>query len=277
MTRQQGMGTLLALAGCVAALAGCVATAGGGRTAGDGAGAALRVAIAPIYPPLAFKDDGALAGVEPDFARRLGERLGRPVIFIELPWEELLPALGDGRADVVMSGMSMTAERARRARFIEPYLRVGQMALVRAADYDRLAAPGALDRAGVRVGFLRATTSEAYADAALAAATRQGFDDTDAGVAALRGGRIDAWIQDAPGIWRLTGGFLSDEKQLRGLFRPLTEEHLAWAVRPDDAALGDVLDATVRAWQADGTRDDVIDDWITVRKTAIEVRTHAAP
>jgi ABC-type amino acid transport substrate-binding protein len=37
----------------------------------------LRVGIAPIYPPLAFKKDGQLLGIEVDFATRLGKELGR--------------------------------------------------------------------------------------------------------------------------------------------------------------------------------------------------------
>ena len=118
-----------------------------GMTAAPGAQAAdapLRVGIAPIYPPLAFKKGGELTGIEPEFARRLGERLGRPVTFTELSWDDLLVALRDGRVDVVMSGMSVTAARKRKARFIEPYLEVGQMALIRNDDFGRLSERGAL-------------------------------------------------------------------------------------------------------------------------------------
>ncbi len=240
--------------------------------AGDvGAAEPLRVGIAPIYPPLAFKKAGELDGIEPEFARRLGERLERPVTFTELPWEELLVALGAGRVDVVMSGMSITAARERQARFTDSYLQVGQMALVRSDDFDRLSGKGALNQDGVRVGYPRGTTSEEYVKKALVRATQRGFASSGDGVSALRNAQIDAWVQDAPAIWRVTGGFFSDEEQLRGLYAPRTEEHLAWAVRLDDTALAEVLDETLRVWKADGTVEDVIDDWIRVRKTSIEV------
>ena len=55
--------------------------------------APLRVGIAPIYPPLAFKKAGKLEGIEPEFARLVGERLGRPIAFTELTWDDLLVAL----------------------------------------------------------------------------------------------------------------------------------------------------------------------------------------
>ena len=252
-------------------MAGAVASSVLGFAGDVGATEPLRVGVAPIYPPLAFKKAGKLDGIEPEFARRLGERLGRPVAFMEMPWEQLLVALGEGRVDVVMSGMSITAARKRQARFTESYLQVGQMALIRDDDYERLGGKGALNQEGVRVGYPRGTTSEEYVQQALIHATQRGFASSGDGISALRNAQIDAWVQDAPTIWRVTGGFFSDETQLRGLYTPRTEEHLAWAVRSDDTALADRLNEILRAWKADGTVDDVIDDWIRVRKTSIEV------
>src|SRR4051812_42117739 len=74
--------------------------------------APLRVGIAPNYPPLAFKEDGQLSGIEVDFAKRLGAALGRPVVLVETPWEDLPKALlEDKTIDVVMSGTSITEKR----------------------------------------------------------------------------------------------------------------------------------------------------------------------
>jgi len=237
----------------------------------DAADPPLRVGIAPIYPPLAFKKGGELDGIEPEFARRLGERLGRSVTLTELPWDQLLIALGDRRVDVVMSGMSITAARKRQALFTDSYLQVGQMALIRGDDYERLSGKGALNQEDVRVGYPTGTTSEDYVQKALVRAVQRGFASSGDGISALRNAQIDAWVQDAPAIWRVTGGFFSDEEQLRGLYTPRTVEHLAWAVRSDDTALAATLNEALRVWKADGTVDDVIDDWIRVRKTTIEV------
>ena len=37
----------------------------------------LRVGITPNLPPLAFKQDGKIVGIEADFAQKLGTALGR--------------------------------------------------------------------------------------------------------------------------------------------------------------------------------------------------------
>ena len=233
----------------------------------------LRVGIAPNYPPLAFKQDGKLKGIEVEFAERLGKALGRPVVMVETPWDDLPKALlEDKTIDVVMSGTSITEKREERVDFTDPYMTIGQMVLIRNSDYPRLRNVKQLDHANVRVGFISNTTSEHYAREHLTHAKLEGFPDTDAGVAALRADKIDAFIADAPAVWRVSGGLLSKETQLRGLYHPLTKESLAWAVRKGDDQLRTQLNEVLVKWKRDGTIDDVVDDWITVKKQTIEVK-----
>lgn len=235
--------------------------------------APLRVGIAPNYPPLAFKEDGQLQGIEVDFANRLGKALNRPVVLVETPWDNLSKALVEDKTiDVVMSGTSVTERRKERVDFADSYLDVGQMVLIRSDDYPRLRDAASLDQPELRVGYISNTTSQAYAKDHLKKAKLEGFPDADAGVAALRANKIDAFVSDAPAVWRVTGGLLSKETQLRGLYTPLTKEELAWAVRKGDDGLRAQLNAVLAQWKKDGTLDDVIDDWITVKRTTIEVK-----
>lgn len=234
--------------------------------------APLRVGMAPNYPPLAFKEDGKMAGIEVDFAERLGKALGRPIEIVETEWELLGPALAEKKIDLVMSGTSITEQRRQRVDFTVPYLTVGQMAIVRVEDYAQLHDPAAMDQPQMRVGFVSRTTGEQWAREHLKKAKLHGYRDTEEGVAALENNQIDYFIQDAPAVWRVTGGFKHSNPKLRGLYRPLTEEQLAWAVPKDNPALLAQLNAVLEEWRRDGTIDDVLDDWITVRKTAIEVK-----
>jgi ABC-type amino acid transport substrate-binding protein len=243
----------------------------GGAAAQDPA--PLRVGIATNYPPLAFKRDGKLTGIEVDFANKLGLALGRPVVLVETPWDDLAKALlEDKTIDVVMSGTSITERRKERVDFTDPYLQVGQMVLIRQEDFPRLRDAAALDQPDVRVGFISNTTSQQYAREHLKKAKLEGFPDADAGEAALRADTIDAFIADAPAVWRVSGGLMAKETQLRGLYAPLTKEELAWAVRKGDDKLRAQLNTVLAQWKKDGTLDDIVDDWITVKRTTIEVK-----
>jgi len=248
---------------------GCGARQPGGavadRTAAAPSVRTLRVGIAPIFPPLAFKQDGRIVGIEADFARRLEGALGTTLTLVDTRWDDLIPALRDGRIDVIMSGMSITEARAQLVAFAHPYLRIGQMALLRRRDAARFRSRTALDRRSTRVGFVRDTTGALYAREHLPRATLRGFDSIDDGVAALRAGTIDAFIQDGPTVWRLTAHAEGTaDGDLAGWYEPLTDEYLAWAVRHDAVALRQQLNRALKEWNDTGVLVDVLDDWITV-------------
>ena len=91
------------------------------------------------------------------------------------------------------------------------------------------------------------------------------FEGVDAGIRSLRAGRIDYFIHDAPTVWRLAGDPTS--RDLQGLYHPLTEEHLAWAVKPGNAKLLALLDATLAHLKREGLIEPIVDRWIPVRVT----------
>lgn len=232
----------------------------------------LRIGMSPNYPPLAFKKNGHLQGIEVDFAKRLGGALNRKIEIVDIPWEDLPAALEEKKIDMVMSGTSITEARKEKVNFTDSYLTVGQMAIVRASDFTRLRDPKAMDRPQSRVGFVSRSTGDAWARANLKKAKLHGYTNTEEGVEALEHDQIDYFIQDAPAVWRVTGGFMSEHPHLKGLYRPLTTEQLAWAVPKDNPELLAQLNKVLAQWKKDGTLDDVIDDWITVKKQSIEVK-----
>jgi ABC-type amino acid transport substrate-binding protein len=248
------------------------AAIGAGCTAGQAPGArgpvappassALRIGMTPNYPPLVFKREGAVVGIEADFAARLGQFLQRKIELVELPWPLLIPALQQGHIDVIMSGMSVTPERERTVLFAEPYMRVGQMAIIRAKDVAVLGQPSALSRGRRKVGYETGTTGARFVQENLRQSTGIGFPSADAGLRALRAGEIDVFVHDAPTAWRV-----AEDRQgtLLGLFTPLTVEHLAWAVRKFDTALREQLSAALSRWRQDGSLQVILDRWITVQ------------
>ena len=233
----------------------------------------LRVGIATVYPPLAFEENGEIKGVEVDFAHQLAKDLGLELTFVELPWTGLIPALTEGRVDVIMSGMSITEDRSKLVDFTQPYLRVGQMALIRKADYQRLRGTAAMNQPTSRVGFQTGTTGEAFVRRKLTQAQLKGFPTPEEGIAALRAGEIDFFVHDAPTIWRETGGFDKQARDLMGRYTPLTEEYLAWAVRKDDQPLRDRLNTELLHWRENGQLEVFLDHWIRVRKVTIDINS----
>ncbi len=253
------LATLLCLA-----LAGCQSTPSVDATEET---RTLRVGLTPNYPPIVFESEGALQGVEVDLAGELAAALGRTLRIEQLEWEALIPALEAGRIDIIMSGMSVTAERAELVAFTDSYLEIGQMALIRLADAERLGRLDVLLATDGRVGYVDATTGAAFVEASMTRATGVPFRDTDAGVAALEAGRIDVFVHDAPTVWRI--GAAAEHQGVMGLFWPLTREYLAWAVNRSDDALLEEVDAQIARWRESGRIREILQRWIPVR---VEVR-----
>lgn len=228
---------------------------------------ALRVGLSPDYPPLAFQQDGQIVGVEADNARAVGEIIGRKISLLSMPFEKLLPALLAGEIDVIMSGFSVTGERSAQVLFTDSYMLVGQMAILHRDKIARFAQPWSIYRPGVRVGVEPGTTGAAYAERELKEAEVKFYQDSAAAFAGLRADEIDLYIHDAPTSWQLATS--RENADLISLYSPMTEEMLAWAVRPGDDVLAGELNRALRVMKTNGTLQYILNRWIPVR---VEVR-----
>jgi ABC-type amino acid transport substrate-binding protein len=246
---------VLALVGLLAMLLACASTP---QPAPD----VLRIGIAPGSPPLAFLHDGEPAGLEADFARQLAVELGLRAQFVVLQREALLRALESRRVDILMSGLVASPTLRARVAFARPYLRSSQMALIRREDAERLGLRRALLDQPLSVGFETGSGGEVFVRARLARARPVALGSVEDGLDALRERRIDVFISDAPTVWRVSAAHR--EGWLVGLFRPLTEEYLAWALRPDDPRLTEI-NVVLRRWERTGVLEALLNRWMPLR------------
>ncbi len=226
------------------------------------AAGALRVGMSADYPPLHFKQDGRFAGIEADNAKAVGKILSRRIEIIQLPLEELVPALKTGKVDVLMSGLSVTDERSQQVLFAESYLRVGQMAIMHKSKLGRFSQPWAVYRENVRIGVKAGSTGAEFAKRDLPDAVVSEFENSEQAFEALRKDAIDMYIHDAPTSWELANG--NGNSDLISLYTPLTEEMLAWAVRKDDEALVSELNRALRLMRGNGSLQYILNRWIPV-------------
>ena len=222
----------------------------------------LRIGISPDYPPLAYMVDGNIIGIEADNARAVSEILGRRMELVQLPFKELIPALVAGKIDVIMSGLSVTDERAQRVTFTEPYMRMGQMAIMHRDKVARFAQPWSVYREGVRIGVEAGTTGAEFAANELKDAQVSFYTDAAAAFQGLRKDEIDLYIHDAPTSWQLAT--TSENDDLISLYAPLTEEMLAWAVSKSNGELAADLNRALGLMKGNGTLRYILNRHIPV-------------
>lgn len=247
---------LILLATVFCASAGATARAAESPVTGN---SPLRVGVAPSSPPMIFKQGKEIAGVEADLAQALGKELGRSIRFVETPWEDLIDSLEANKIDIVMSSMSVTRARLTRVTFADPYLRIGQMALVRAEEKFRYA-PLGNSLASQTVGVKKATTADLLVQQEFPRAKRKYFDSGDAAAQALRKKKIDLYFSDSTMIWYLAGKHEAD-----GLVAAptiFTEESLAWAIRRSDGDLLESVNKALKNLKTTGDLDKILHRWI---------------
>jgi len=243
---------LLALAGVVLSLA-----SARDRIAAEPA--PLRVGVSPVFAPMIYKEGKKIVGVEADFAEALGAGLGRSIQFVELDWAEQIPALADGRIDIIMSSMSVTRARQARIAFARPYLAIGQMALVRRTDTYKYATGFPVKPEGA-IGVQKGTTGDFLVQQEFPHAKRKYFTSGDDAAKALAKGKIDLFISDSPMISWLEG--MNADIGLIAVPYTLSEEYLAWGVRKSDSALLESVNATLEKMQQSGRAAQILKRWV---------------
>jgi len=87
-----------------------------------------------LFVPWSMRDkNGELIGFELDVGRQLAEDMGVDVEFVPTAWDGIIPALVAGKFDVIISGMSVTAQRNLTVNFSDPYAYSGMTILANTA------------------------------------------------------------------------------------------------------------------------------------------------
>ncbi len=86
--------------------------------------APLRVAVDSPYPPFAFENEnGELTGFDVDVARALCAQLKRECSIVDFDFDEIIPAIVEGKLDIAIAGMGATEERRKLVDFTDSYFR----------------------------------------------------------------------------------------------------------------------------------------------------------
>lgn len=74
------------------------------------------------FAPFEYTDNGAIVGVDVDIMNRVGEKLGKEVVFENVAFDTIVDAVSQGKlANVGAAGISVTPEREEKVDFSIPY------------------------------------------------------------------------------------------------------------------------------------------------------------
>lgn len=219
----------------------------------------VRFTTTDDFPPFNFTDaDGRLVGFNVDLARAICSELGVPCTIQSRPFEDLIAAMADDRADAAIAGIAINPGTRAEVLFSDIYLRLPARFAVRQGGLTEVS-PNAL--IGKEVAVVAGSTHEAFLRDFFSAAIIAPFPDGESARAALREGEVNAlfgdgmllafWLesQDSDGCCAFAGGPYLEAAYFGQGF--------AVAVRPDREDIVTAINAALFAVYADGIYDEL--------------------
>lgn len=193
----------------------------------------LRVGMSGNQPPFNFHNrSGAMAGMEVDLATLLAQAMGVELSIVTKPFGQLRAALEAGEVDMVMSGMAITAERARDALFVGPYMVSGKSILTNSRALAAAEEAVDINRADLKLAALAGSTSQIFIETYVPEAQLITVDDYDEAVQMVIDDAVDALVADMPIC--VLSVLRYPDRGLATLTEPLTIEPIGIAVPAND-------------------------------------------
>jgi polar amino acid transport system substrate-binding protein len=220
----------------------------------------LAVGTSGTQPPMsAVNKKGELMGMDVDISRAIADAMGVKLKFVQMPFAELLPALEAGKVDMILSGMTMTPERNKKVAFVGPYVVTGKGILAIEKRFTELKEAKGLDAPEVKVGALKDSTSQKFAETSMSKAKLTVFGSYDEAIDLLLKNKIDVIVADYQ-FCALTA-YRNQKKGLIAGQSALTFEPLGIAM-PEDTLLINWVQNFLNQFQGTGELKKVSEKWL---------------
>lgn len=221
---------------------------------GAGAAKILKVGNDPAFPPFEMTTDkGEIVGFDIDLIKAVGAAAGYEVQVMAVAWDGIIPGLVAGNYDVIVSAMTITAERALAVNFSDPYFEASQVIvnLKKNKVINTLA-----ELTGKKISVQMGTTGDFVASDEVKNGIVKRFDIATLAVQELLNGNVDAMVIDDP----VAQAFVKQFPTLQ-YGAKCTEELYGFAIAKKNTQLLAELNAALKKLKADGTYDKIFDKW----------------
>ena len=246
----------------------------------------IRIGTEGAYPPWNnLNSAGDLEGAEIDFGNEACNRMGVECEWVTQDWDGIIPALLNGKYDIIIAGMSITEERKQKVNFTNGYMTDGaRFAVLKDSGLADLSVAGMskvnLNNAGGKqqaaIGQLNAAMSgktvcvqsstihqnfiEKHMAGAVTMKLYQTVDDHNLDLAT---GRCDAILADVGSII----DFMDSDGGVDVAFTGPTfsggvfGDGVGGAIRKEDTDILDMWNSVIAEMSADGTTAEITKKW----------------
>jgi polar amino acid transport system substrate-binding protein len=94
----------------------------------------LVMATNAYFPPYEYYENGSITGIDADMALAIADYLGMNLTIEDMEFDSIITAVQSGKADMGVSGMTVTEERLKNIDFTDSYTTSQQVIVVRSSE-----------------------------------------------------------------------------------------------------------------------------------------------
>ena len=217
----------------------------------------ITIGVKYDVPPFGFKNPrtNAIEGFDIDIGKAIADELGVEPKFVEAISDNRIPFLKDGTADLILSTMTINAERDEEIDFSDPYFIARGRILVKKSDTDIM---GVDDLAGKQVCTVLGSTYEDTLKKQAPRAERRLVDTYSECLELVQNGAVDAESTDDV---ILTGHIIQDDT-LKLVGEPLTTEPYGAGIKDGDTQFQTFVNEVIQKFKDDGRWKATYEKWI---------------
>jgi polar amino acid transport system substrate-binding protein len=210
------------------------------------------------FPPYEYYEDGKVVGIDAEIAAAIAEKLGMDLEIQDMEFKAIIPAVTEGKIDIGMAGMTVTAERLQSVNFSVTYATGIQAIIVKEGSpitsVDDLYAEGA----SWTIGVQDSTTGDIYCTDDFGEDRVSKFPVGADAVEALKTGKVDCVIIDN----EPAKAYVAANEGLVILDSKYAEEDYAIAIALDNTELLDKINGALQELIDNGTVAKIIAKYI---------------
>ncbi|MBE7039023.1 MAG: basic amino acid ABC transporter substrate-binding protein [Ruminococcaceae bacterium] len=215
----------------------------------------ITMATSADFEPYEYYENDKIVGIDIDIMNAVCEKIGMQLQPEDMSFDSVIGAAQTGKADIAMSGITITEDRKNMVDFTIPYTSTTQSIIVAHGSAITVKADLKDKKIGVQINTTGDTqVTEEFGDAAV-----DRYQNGALAVESLKNGKVDCVVIDG----EVAKALVDANEGLEIIADAYSIEEYAIALQKGNTELLNKINGALEELLADGTIDEIIAKYIT--------------